>query len=83
VPPSADVGESDAGADMLFWLLERDEAHRLAIRRVDGYADAIGRDDPARPLGARRKELGALIEGLQGLSPPPTALPPPKVFPPK
>ena len=83
VPPSADENESDAGADMLFWLLERDEAHRLAIRRVDGYADAIGRDDPARPLGARRKVLGALIEGLQGLGPPPTKIPPPKVFPPK
>lgn len=83
VPPSADEGESDVGSDMLFWLLDRDEAHRMAIRRVESYGDALGRDDPTRPLGARRKELGALIESLGGLGPPPTAIPPPKVYPAK
>jgi predicted AlkP superfamily phosphohydrolase/phosphomutase len=78
VPPSADENESEVGSDMLFWMLERDEAHRTAIRRVESYGDALGRDDPARPLGARRKELAALID-----SPPTTAIPPPKIYPQK
>jgi hypothetical protein len=81
VPPSADESESDASSDLLFWLLERDEAHRMAIRRVESYGAALGRDDPGRPLGARRAELAALIESLGGFGPPPPAVAPPKFSP--
>src|SRR5262249_16489789 len=83
VPPSADEGESDASADMLFWLLDRDEAHRIAIRRVDGYADGTGRDAPARPLGARRKVRGERVESLGLFGPPPPPVAAPKVAAPK
>lgn len=83
IPRSSNEDESSASADMLFWMLEREEAHRVAIGRVESYAATLKRDDPSSPLGARRAELRKYVEELGYFGPPPPALTPPKSTGPK
>jgi predicted AlkP superfamily phosphohydrolase/phosphomutase len=79
IPRSADEDESSSSADTLYWLLERDEAHRIAIGRVGSYAEALRRDDPKSELGARRAEFKRYVgDELGGFGPPPPPIAPPK-----
>jgi len=78
IPRSANEEESGSSADMLYWLLERNEAQRVAIGRVESYAASLKRDDPASELGARRAELKRYVGdelGYFGPPPPPVAAP--------
>jgi type I phosphodiesterase/nucleotide pyrophosphatase len=78
IPRSSIEKESGVGADMLFWLLEREEAHRVAIGRVESYAETLKRDDPGSELGARRAELMKYVEELGYFGPPQSPIPAPK-----
>jgi hypothetical protein len=83
IPRSSLEEESSASADMLFWMLEREEAHRVAIGRVESYSATLRRDDPSSQLGARRAELRKYVEELGYFGPPPPPIPPPKSTGPK
>jgi predicted AlkP superfamily phosphohydrolase/phosphomutase len=83
IPRSANEEESGASADMLYWLLEREEAHRVAIARVASYGATLRRDDPRSELGARRAVLLKYVEELGYFGPPLPRITPPASMGPK
>ncbi len=65
IPGSERDDESGVAHDMLYWMLDVDEAQRLVLMpRVKSYEEAVGFEDPERPLGRRRAELREYLEKL-------------------
>jgi hypothetical protein len=65
IPASERDDESGPNADYLYWLLDLEEAQRISVMpHLSSYEEAVGFADPARPLGKRRAELHAMLEGM-------------------